>query len=107
MPFYELRTYEVRPGKMAAWIELFERDILPSQVRLGMVVSAIMHDETGEDIFVWVRRFESEAERVRLYAAVYETPYWRDEITPQVTEMINRDTIHVRRLTPSAASILQ
>ena len=32
MPFYELRQYVIRPGKMDAWIEFMEKEIIPFQV---------------------------------------------------------------------------
>ena len=38
MPFYELRQYRVRPGKIAEWIALMEEEIIPLQVAKGMVI---------------------------------------------------------------------
>lgn len=32
MAFYELRQYKVWPGKMDAWIEIMEREIIPFQI---------------------------------------------------------------------------
>ena len=48
MPFYELRQYRVRPGKMAEWIALMEEEIIPLQVAKGMVISGSFRGETDE-----------------------------------------------------------
>ncbi|QIE56426.1 NIPSNAP family protein [Pikeienuella piscinae] len=107
MPFYELRQYVIRPGKMAAWVKLFDEVILPFQIARGMVVPGSFSGETDDSVFVWIRRFESEAERERLYAAVYEDPEWKDEIGPKVRELMDREKIKVLRLTPTPSSVLK
>ena len=58
-------------------------------------------------IFIWLRRFESEEERVRLYKAVYESSEWVNELSPRVGLLINRETIRVQRVLPSTMSVLQ
>jgi hypothetical protein len=63
--------------------------------------------EEDESVYVWIRRFESEEERVRLYAAVYDTDYWKNEVTPRVTELIKRETINAQRLTATRLSTMQ
>ena len=56
---------------------------------------------------MWIRRFESEAERERLYAAVYEDEEWKRTIGPRAGELIDRDSIQVTRVTPTSRSVLQ
>lgn len=107
MPFYELRQYEIRPGKMAAWLTLFEEEIVPFQVARGMVIAGSFHGEEDDSVFVWLRRFESEAEREKLYAAVYEDKHWKEVISPKVGELINREAIKVQRINPSSRSVLR
>ena len=65
--FYELRQYKIRPGKMEAWLKLMEGEIIPLQVSKGAVITASFRGETDESVYFWIRRFESEAERVRIY----------------------------------------
>lgn len=107
MAFYEIRQYEIRPGKMAEWLKMMDEEILPFQVARGMVIPAIFHGEEDDSVFIWLRRFESEAEREQLYKAVYEDPEWVDVLSPRVGELINRETIRVQRVVPSAMSVLQ
>jgi hypothetical protein len=52
-------------------------------------------------------RFESEAERKRLYDAVYQSDYWKNEISPRVGDMIDREQIKVTRLTATPHSVIQ
>lgn len=107
MAFYELRQYKIRPGKMAAWLKLMEGEIIPFQVKQGMVITGSFRGETDESVYVWIRRFESEAERERLYDAVYKSDFWKNTISPQVGELIDREAIKVQRIVPTKASTAQ
>ena len=107
MPFYELRQYEIRPGKMDAWIKLMEEEIIPFQVSKGMVIAGSFRGETDDSVYIWIRRFESEAERERLYKEVYESDTWLNSLTDRVGQLINRETINVQRLVPTSLSILK
>lgn len=107
MAFYELRQYEIRPGKMEAWVKLMEERIIPLQVSKGMVISGMFRGESDDSVYVWLRRFESEAERERLYKEVYESDVWLNELTDQVGQLINRETISVQRIVPTPLSILK
>lgn len=107
MAFYELRQYRCLPGKRDEFIRLMEEQIVPFQVAQGMVITAMFRGETDEEAFVWIRRFESEAQRVALYKAVYESDHWKNVITPQVSATLDRSAIVVTRLVPTAKSVLQ
>lgn len=107
MAFYELRQYEIRPGKMADWLLLMENEIIPFQVSNGMVIGGSFRGETDETVYIWIRRFEDEAARERLYASIYQSDHWKNVIAPKVAELINRETINVQRLVPTSMSILQ
>jgi hypothetical protein len=107
MAFYELRQYEIRPGKMADWLTLMEEEIIPFQVGKGMVIAGSFRGESDDSVYVWIRRFESEAAREKLYAAIYEDDHWKGSIAPRVGECINRETIQVQRIVPTSRSVLQ
>lgn len=107
MAFYEFRRYEIRPGKMDEWITLFHDEIIPFQTARGMVICGVFKDETGADLFYWMRRFDDEAHREALYKAVYEDEGWTKGIAPRVGECINRETIQVTRVAPTSSSVLQ
>jgi len=107
MAFYQIRPYEIRPGKMASWVKMFDDEILPYQVSKGMVICGVFQGETDDSVFFWIRRFESEAERERLYAAVYEDDHWKTRLAARVGEHINRETIICNRVNPLAMSVLK
>ena len=107
MAFYELRRYRVRPGKMDEWVRCMEEVIIPFQVAHGMVIAGSFRGEQDDLTYVWLRRFESESERERLYAAVYESNEWKQEIAPRVGELIDRSAIEVTRLVATPKSVLR
>jgi hypothetical protein len=73
MAFYELRQYKVLPGKMDEWVRIMEQEIIPFQTSKGMVICGSFRGETDDSVYVWLRRFESEAEREAQYKAVRST----------------------------------
>ena len=105
--FYELRQYHIRPGKMKEWLELMEKEIMPFQISKGMVITGSYRGETDDSVYIWTRRFESEAEREKLYAAVYQSEHWMKIISPRVGELIDREKIKVQRIVPTKASTAQ
>jgi len=105
--FYELRRYTIRKGKMRQWVKLMEEEIIPFQVSKGMVVSGSFTAEQDDTLYVWLRRFASEAERKRLYASVYQSPHWKKVIGPRTKALLDASTIVVTRLRPTAKSVLQ
>ena len=107
MAFFELRQYKILPGKMEEWLEFMQTSIIPFQVSKGMVICGSFRGEEDESVYVWIRRFESEAQRLKQYAEVYESDYWKNEVTPRVSELIDRSAIQVQRITATRLSILQ
>lgn len=105
--FYELRRYQTRPGRRDEWVRYMEDVIIPFQVSKGMVITASFVDEDDEDGYLWMRRFEDEAQRERLYAATYDSDRWKDEIAPAVDELLIQEKIVVTRVVPTSKSVLR
>ena len=105
--FFELREYRTLPGQRESWVRFMEEEIIPFQVSKGMVILGSFVGEEEDDLYVWIRRFESEEEREKLYAAVYESDNWVNEIGPKIPEMMDRSKIVVRRLEASSRSVIQ
>jgi hypothetical protein len=105
--FFELRQYRVRPGQKDAWVKLMEEEIIPFQTEKGMVIIGSWLGEQEDDLYVWIRRFDSEAERARLYDAVYQSARWKDDIGPRVGDLIDRSKIVVTRLTATPHSVIR
>ena len=107
MAFYELRQYKVLPGKMDEWVRLMEQEIIPFQISKGMVITGSFRGETDASVYVWLRRFESEAQREALYKAVYESDYWKNEMGPRIPEYLDRSAMVVTRIVPTPQSTVQ
>jgi hypothetical protein len=107
MAFYELRQYKVLPGMLASWVKMMETEIIPFQVSKGMVITGSFQGETDPSVYIWLRRFDSEEQRVALYAAVYESEYWKTEIAPRVPEHLDRSAMVVTRIVPTPKSVAQ
>jgi hypothetical protein len=107
MAFYELRQYKVLPGKMDEWVTVMEQEIIPFQVSKGMVITGSFRGEADASVYVWLRRFESEAQRETLYKAVYESDYWKNEMGPRIPEYLDRSAIVVTRIVATPKSTVQ
>ena len=122
--FFELRIYQVLPGKMQEWLNFMEDTIIPYQVKNGMVIHGsfvmdssdefsiqngerIMNSETKGNTYVWIRRFENKEHKEKLYKAVYESADWMNDIGPKVATLIDRNSIAVHNLTSTELSIMK
>ena len=107
MAFFELRQYKPHPGKLAAWVTMMEETIIPFQVSKGMVICGSYQGETDQEVYVWIRRFDTEEQRVQQYKDVYESDFWKNEIGPRVPDYIDRSAIKVTRLVSTPRSPVQ
>lgn len=107
MAFHELRQYEVKPGKMDEWLELMEGEIIPFIASKGMVLTASFRGEEDQSLYFWIRRFENEEHREKLYEAVYESEHWKTVLSPKVGELLNREASIIQRVVPTSLSPMQ
>jgi hypothetical protein len=104
---FELRQYRTRPGQRENWVKFADEEIIPFQTSRGMQIVGSWVGEGDSDEFIWIRRFESEAERERLYKEVYESDHWKTQVAPRVPELIDREAIRVTRMHPTPRSAIQ
>ena len=107
MAFFELRQYKVLPGKMDGWVKVMEEEIIPFQVSQGMIICGSYRGETDESVYVWIRRFESEEQRVQMYKDVYESDFWKNTIAPKIPALLDRAGTVVQRIVPTSRSVAQ
>jgi hypothetical protein len=72
-----------------------------------MVILGSFVGQEEDDLYIWVRRFESEEQREKLYEAVYESDTWKNDIAPKIPSMMVRDKIVVRRIEATPRSVIQ
>ena len=105
--FFEFRHYRIKDGKRDEWVKFMEEVIIPFQISKGMVVVGSFVSEQEPDLYVWIRRFDSEEERVKLYKAVYESEHWINVIKPVTDTMLDRPRIVVDRMIPTSRSVIR
>jgi hypothetical protein len=105
--FFELRQYRTLPGKRAEWVTYMEEVIIPFQVSKGMVVVGSFVGQEEDDLYVWIRRFASEEERVALYSAVYESDFWKNDVAPKVGALLDRSRSVITRIEATPKSVIQ
>src|SRR5436190_1128239 len=89
------------------WVKIMEEEIIPFQVSKGMVICGSFRGETDASAYIWIRRFNSEAEREAQYKAVYETDHWKTKIAPRVPDCLDREKMHIQRVVPTSRSTMQ
>lgn len=104
--FFELRVYPLHPGKAAEFVRLMDEVVIPYQLSNGMTILASFLNDAG-DTYVWIRRFADEAEKDRLYDAVYNNDYWRDDIAPKLPDLMDSGGIEVTVLRATPRSFMQ
>ena len=105
--FFELRQYHIRPGQQEKWVKCMEEEIIPFQVKMGMVV---LGSFVGEEDASRLRLDPPLRERGRAQAAL------RRGLPERLLEerdlgagrhMIDREQIKVTRLTATPRSPIQ
>jgi quinol monooxygenase YgiN len=103
----ELRQYRTEPGQRDRLVAVMEEDVIPFQSSKGMVIVGSFVAEEDPDAYVWIRRFDDEAQRVAQYAAVYESDHWKTQIAPKFAGVLVRESINVTRLVPTPRSVIR
>lgn len=104
--FFELRQYTIKTGMRAKWVELMDELIIPFQKKKGMdiVGSFIVPDD--DNLYIWIRRFDSEEHRKTTYDSVYGSDYWKQDIKEAMGDMLVKSETKVTRLIPTPGSAL-
>jgi quinol monooxygenase YgiN len=103
----EFREYICHPGQRDRWLKIMAEQIVPFQTSKGVVVLGMWVSETDPNLFYWMRRFDDEAARERIYKAVYESDTWKNELSPLVQSCIDRTRIKNTRMIPAPTSVMQ
>lgn len=106
-PFFELRQYQIKEGQLDNWVEYMDKTLIPFQRSCGMViVGSWAVPETNK--YVWIRRFESVADKDRLYKAAYENDYWLNTAKAEVGTMLDREAgLDIQEMVASPLSIIR
>ena len=85
----EVRSYRIKPGRRAEFIEFFKTRAVPALRSNGMQVLGPLLDVENPNKFVFLRSFPSHEERDRMKDAFYEGELWKNELEGIAMPMID------------------
>src|SRR5947208_940034 len=85
----EVRSYRIKPGRRAEFIELFLTTAVPALRTHGMKVLGPLLDVENPNKFVWLRVFPSLEERDRMKEDFYEGELWKNELERVAMPMLD------------------
>ncbi len=95
----EIRTYKIKEGRRAEFIEFFETRAVPAQHSHGMQIMGPFIDLEKPDNFVFLRAFPSLEERDRMKDAFYEGPLWKNELEAIAMPMLEEYSVALTETT--------
>jgi quinol monooxygenase YgiN len=113
-----VNIYYLKSEPRAGFIDFFKREISPELNRAKtQVLAALVPESTpnnypklkvreGENLFVWVARFEDAADYQRHLAVLEKQPRWRDHVAPKLDAELDSPP-EVLKLQPTARSLLR
>ena len=85
----EVRSYRIKPGRRAEFIELFETRGVPAQRTFGIQILGPLLDLENPNKFVFLRSFPSLEERERMKNEFYGSEIWKNELEAIAMPMID------------------
>jgi hypothetical protein len=85
----EVRSYRIKPGRRAEFVELFEKRAVPALRSHGMKIIGPLIDIENPNKFVWLRSFPSLDERDRMKDAFYGSELWKNELEAIAMPMLD------------------
>src|SRR3989440_12071897 len=101
----------------AGFVEFFEQTLQPAVTDTGASILAYFVTEDsentfpalpvreGENVFVWLARFNDAAAYERHIAALTQSPRWRDQISKELARRLKREP-EILKLSPTTRSLL-
>ena len=91
----EMRTYKLKPGKRAEFLEIFRTRSLPAHREIGMKVRGPFLSVEDPDVFFFMRGFPDEGSRGPMKDRFYEGELWKRELEQKLMPMIERYDVAV------------
>jgi NIPSNAP len=86
----EMRTYRVKPGMRARFLEVFQTKSVPAHAEIGMPILGPFLSVEDPDVFFFMRRFPDLSSREELKAKFYEGELWKRELEGLLMPMLER-----------------
>ena len=86
----EMRTYKLKPGKRAEFLEVFRTRSMPTHAEIGMKILGPWLSIEDSDTFFFMRGFPDLASREPMKAKFYEGDLWKSELEQVLMPMIEK-----------------
>jgi len=86
----EMRTYKLKPGKRAEFLEIFRTRSVPAHDEIGMKILGPFLSIEDPDTFFFMRGFPDLASREPMKAKFYEGELWKRELENVLMPMIEK-----------------
>lgn len=100
----EVRSYRIKPGRRAEFIEFFEKRSIPALRAHGMKVLGPMLDLENPNKFVWLRLFPSLDAREQMRDAFYGGDLWKNELEAIAMPMLESYDVILCETSPGCVS---
>lgn len=85
----EMRTYKLKPGARAPFLEIFRTKSMPAHAEIGMRILGPFLSIEDEDTFFFMRGFPDLPSREPMKAKFYEGELWKRELEQVLMPMID------------------
>jgi hypothetical protein len=86
----EMRTYKLKPGKRAEFLEIFRTRSVPAHEAIGMRILGPFLSIEDPDTFFFMRGFPDLESREPMKAKFYEGELWKRELENVLMPMIEK-----------------
>ena len=86
----EMRTYKLKPGKRAEFLEIFRTKSVPAHHEIGMKILGPFLSLEDPDTFFFMRGFPDLQSREPMKAKFYEGELWKSELEEKLMPMIEK-----------------
>ena len=86
----EMRTYKLKPGCRAKFLEIFRSKSMPAHAAIGMKIVGPFPSIEDPDMFFFMRGFPDLASRGPMKAKFYEGELWKTELEGLLMPMIDK-----------------
>jgi hypothetical protein len=99
----EMRTYRIKPGKRAEFLEIFRTKSVPAHREIGMTIAGPFLSVEDADTFFFMRGFPDLESREPMKAKFYEGELWKRDLESVLMPMIERYDVVVVEAPPEMA----
>ena len=86
----EMRTYKIKSGLRAKFLEILKSKALPEHKKIGMKIIGPFLSVEDNDTFFWMRGFPDLESRERMRNEFYEGKLWKDELEGKLMPILEK-----------------